>query len=444
MFICENVCTFVCPFLFIKIMKKGEITTSIILEKRKPYKNGKYPVKLRVTFKREQRYYTLRNSKDEADKTENAMGEVYAFTVEEFEKIRTISPSKSFKHFSIKLNALEKRATDVIKSLSNFTFQSFEKMFFSEVEDEMDLFSAIKNTIKKLRIEGRISTAITFECTINSLQNFIAKKTIQFSEIDIEFLNKYEKWMLKRGNGAATIGIYVRNIRTMYNQAKNNGLIDAGMYPFGLGKYEIPTSRNVKKALSHKEVGLIANYPSIDGTGEQLYRDYWLFSYLCNGINVKDIAFLKYSNISSDLITLIRAKTKQKEKQNPRPITIVITKMAEQIIFKWGNKPASLNKYIFPIVEEGLTPQQEYLRVQQTTKMINKYINRISLTLGINQKVTSYSARHSFATVLKRSGASTEYIGESLGHSNLKTTQNYLADFEVDTKRKWAERLSDF
>ena len=425
-------------------MKKGEITTAVILEKRKPYKDGRYPIKLRVTFKREQRYYTLRNSKDEAEKTDKAMGEAFAFTLAEYSKIIADRPREPYNQIAIKLKALEKKANNVIKSLPNFTFQAFEKKLFSPILDDGDLFSAIRTAIKDLRDEGRISTAITFECTITSLQTFTEKKSMQFSDVDITFLNKYEKWMLNKGNSTSTVGIYLRNVRTMFNQAINRGIINAEFYPFGMGKYEIPTGRNIKKALSQQEVGLIANYPAIDDTSEQRYRDYWLFSYLSNGINIKDIAFLKYSNISGDVITFLRAKTKQREKHNPRPITIVLTEMTERIIIKWGNKPVDSNTYIFPIIKDGLTPQQEYIIIQQTTKMINKYINRIAKTLNINQKVTTYTARHSFATVLKRSGASIEFIGESLGHSSLRTTENYLADFEIDVKRKWAGILGNF
>ena len=76
--------------------------------------------------------------------------------------------------------------------------------------------------------------------------------------------------------------------------------------------------------------------------------------------------------------------------------------------------------------------------------MINKYIGQIAEKIGITHKITSYTARHSFATVLKRSGASIEFISESLGHSNLQTTENYLADFEIEEKRKWAKELTKF
>ena len=215
-------------------------------------------------------------------------------------------------------------------------------------------------------------------------------------------------------------------------------------YPVGRNKYEIPTGRNIKKALTIREVGLISSFPLVEGSNEQRYRDYWMFSYNGNGMNIKDMASLKYKNISGDVIVFNRAKTKRKTKTNPQPITIFITEMMKSIIERWGNKPGKAEQYVFPILEDQLNAEQERAQVNQTTKQINKYIRRIAVQTGINENISTYTARHSFATVLKRSGASTEFISESLGHKNLKTTENYLADFETDVKRQWAEKLNNF
>ena len=153
---------------------------------------------------------------------------------------------------------------------------------------------------------------------------------------------------------------------------------------------------------------------------------------------------MKYSNINEDTIVIVRAKTARETKAKIQPVTIVITQPIGRIIDRWGNKPGTKDKYIFPILENRITPQQEYQKIYQTTKLINKYIGKITKTVGISQKVTTYVARHTFATILKRSGASMEFISESLGHTSLKSTVNYLASFEMDVKRKWAEKIAKF
>lgn len=413
-----------------------EITTAIILETRKQPQNNNYPVKIRVTYNRQCHYYTIRN----------IQGKSIYLTKIDFSKVMGERPREKYKELRHLLNANEKKARNVIKEMPVFTFKSFESKFFGITEDNKDVITCLRNKADTLRAEGRISTAVSYGCATRSLIKFIKKEHLDFENVNIPFLNDYEKWMLSENNSTTTIGIYLRNLRAVFRDAEKKGYVKQGIYPFGKDKYVIPSGRNIKKALTLHEVGLIAKYMIKEGTSECRYRDYWLFSYLCNGINVKDITQLKYSNISKagDIISFVRAKTQRETKGNVRPITIAVTKEIGRIIDIWGNKSGNHDTYIFPILEKGLTPEQQYYRIQRVTKLINKYMGGIAEKLELKNKVTSYTARHSFATVLKRSGASIEYISESLGHSNIATTENYLADFEIEEKRKWAEKLTAF
>jgi integrase/recombinase XerD len=414
-------------------MKIKTPTTAIILEERVERKDKTHPVKLRVTDNRQRRYYVL--------KDEN--GKSMAYSKKDFDSIMGERPRTEFKKTRIFLGELEKRAIDVISKLPAFTFDSFERKFFGAAANELDLFACLKAKASILRSEGRISTAVSYECTLNSLKSFTAKEELNFKSIDPSFLKKYEDWMTKKGRSQTTIGMYLRDVRSVYNDAKNKGLLDIELYPFGRGKYQIPNGKNVKKALTHQEVNLIASYKPIEGSSEERFRDYWLFSYLCNGMNIKDVSQLKYKDIDGDVITFVRAKTKRETKHNQRKITIIITPVIGRIIDKWGNNPKKADQFIFPILEQEFTAEQEYRKTYDTIKLINKYVKRIAKAVGITQPVTSYTARHSFATVLKRSGASTEFISESLGHSNLTTTENYLGSFEKDEQRKWANTVSN-
>lgn len=414
-------------------MKIKTPTTAIILEERVQRKDKTYPVKLRVTDNRQRRYYVL--------KDEN--GKSMAYSKKDFDSIMCERPRGDFKKTRILLGELERRAVDVIGKLPVFTFESFERKYFGAAANEMDLFACLNAKATNLRKEGRISTAISYECTLNSLKKFTGKEELNFKSVDPNFLKKYEVWMQGKGRSETTIGMYLRSVRSVYNDAKNKGLLDIELYPFGRGKYQIPNGKNVKKALTHQQINLIASYSAAEGSSEERFRDYWLFSYLCNGINIKDLSQLKYKDIDEDVITFVRAKTRRETKHNQRKISIIITPIIGRIIDKWGNNSKKPDQFIFPILEHGFTAEQEYRRVSDTIKQINKYVKRIAKEVGITQPVSTYTARHSFATVLKRSGASTEFISESLGHSNITTTENYLGSFEKDEQRKWANTVSD-
>ena len=113
-----------------------------------------------------------------------------------------------------------------------------------------------------------------------------------------------------------------------------------------------------------------------------------------------------------------------------------------KILDRWGTTPKDKNAYIFPILTDSMDSVEQYKAVQQVTQTTNKYMKAICTDLKL-PPVTTYCARHSFATVLKRAGVSTEFISESLGHTDLRTTENYLANFEEKAKREHAKKLSE-
>jgi integrase len=250
--------------------------------------------------------------------------------------------------------------------------------------------------------------------------------------------------MLANGKSLTTIGIYLRSLRTLFNEQIQSGNLKIEQYPFGKRKYQIPAGQNIKKALTLDDVAKIYDYEVIPGTIEARSKDYWLFSYFCNGINMKDIALLKYQDIDDEKIIFHRAKTINTSRKNSRPVMVVIFDEIWEIIDRLGNKPVKENHYVFPLLNDAMTPEMKHARVKQEIQNTNKYIRRIAKAAGIEKDVTTYTARHTYSTVLKRSGASIEFISESLGHKNIATTESYLDSFEIDVKKEFAKKLTAF
>ncbi|QMU30535.1 site-specific integrase [Adhaeribacter radiodurans] len=402
------------------------VHTSIILDTRRVLKDGSYPVKLRLTHARQRKYFLT----------------PYNLTEEDFAKVKSDKPRGKFKELEITFQAIEQRAIDILKKLEVFTFDAFEKKFYN-VASKQDVLSSIREKVAALKKEGRPGTAETYASTLTSLAAYTKKKVLPFSVVNPEFLREYEQWMVGRGKSITTVGIYLRSLRSIFNDAIASGEVSQALYPFGKRKYLIPAGRNVKKALATTDIEkLFAYIPKHDA--EARARDLWIFSYLCNGINIKDIARLKYKQLEPDRITFIRAKTERTSRQNIKVITAMRTPEVDQIIDKWGNKPAYSENYVFPLLKPGLNPEQELATVRQATAIINRYIKLIAAAVGIDKNITTYTARHSFSTVLKRSGAPIEFISESLGHSDLKTTQSYLDSFEDKIKKQYSSQLTAF
>jgi integrase/recombinase XerD len=173
-------------------------------------------------------------------------------------------------------------------------------------------------------------------------------------------------------------------------------------------------------------------------------KDFWLFSYLGNGINPKDIASLKYKNIEGDYFIFERAKTEKSTRSDPKPITVYITEDMRIIMDRWANPEKRPNNYVFSILEQGLTALRQYELIELFIRSINDWLAKIRKKLKIEKRLTTYVARHTFSTVLKRSGVSTEFIQESLGHTNILTTEKYLDSFEKEVKREFVNNLTAF
>lgn len=439
-------------------------TINIILDTRRIKKNDKYPIKLRVTFDRISEYYQT----------------IFDLSKDDYDKLSASRISNKLQTIRDKLKDIERTAENSVTALNPFSFSDFKKDFiqdnilFQERKSKQSLYVQFKsefdysifhkkfpilkedystkgtiffsylNVIKKILREGRISSAMYYHCSYVSLKKF--RGNVRFEEVTVSFLYEYENWLSGQNISKTTMGMYLRPLRTIFNEAIEDGIIRREKYyPFGRRKYRIPASKNTKKALHLADVEKIYYYkcdPKNDS--EQRAKDYWLFSYFANGMNPKDIACLKYKNIHDGYIIFERSKTESALRSDPKPITIFMNDDMKAIIERWGNKDHSPNNYIFPVMEIGISPLRQYELMQLFVRFINDWMKHILKNLGINKKGTTYVARHTFSTVLKRSGASTEYIQEALGHSDIKTTENYLDSFEKEIKKEFAQRLTSF
>jgi integrase/recombinase XerD len=183
-----------------------------------------------------------------------------------------------------------------------------------------------------------------------SLLNY--RPQLRFSDITELELCRYEKWMDANNKSVTTISPYICCLRHIFNVAIAKKLIDSDLYPFGPEQYLIPTGRNIKKAVGIGDIQSIYEYQSPDAN-KMMYRDFWIFIYLSNGMNVKDLAMLKYENIDGQFIRFYRAKTVNTSRANPQLISVYCSKEIKQLIARWGNPDKNPDNYIFPILAIG-------------------------------------------------------------------------------------------
>ena len=143
-------------------------------------------------------------------------------------------------------------------------------------------------------------------------------------------------------------------------------------------------------------------------------------------------------------IEFLRSKTKNTTKQDIQKIKVILPQYSIDIINQYGNKERLNKNYIFPIISNSDTPKTAIEKIKAFTRFINKHFKKLAVKEGVNEEITTYWARHSFASQAMSKGASIELLKESLVHKNLATTESYLASFDTETKERLSKSLLDF
>ena len=279
--------------------------------------------------------------------------------------------------------------------------------------------------IEQCKSNDKCGNRLIYKGSYNSLKVFTKNQLdIPFSTIDVSWLNKYEKWLRSKGNKETTMSLMFRTLRSAYNKAIKAKCARKSDYPFDEYKINKFDTKTQKRAIAKTEV--LKFTKEVDNIGKrqyvQLSKDIFIFSYLCGGINFTDIANLTKTNITNGRIHYIRQKT-------GKLIKLGISEEAMQIIKKYESESKG---YLFPILNANIhkTPLQKQNRIHKMLGKINKNLKLIAAQLNVDANMTTYVARHSFASVLKKSGVSIALISEALGHSDLSTTQVYLDSFD--------------
>lgn len=414
-----------------------EVHISLYLDTRRIKSNNKYPLKVRVftPSPRKQKLYPTK----------------FDFTEKDFESIwQTVKPRNDHKDIRRELQAVEDLANETAKNISPFNFEQFEKKLYRGKGEGDNVYYQYSLIMRRLDENNQIGTKSNYDLSLKSIKAFIldttgkASQKLAFSEITPMWLTRYENYMLNtKGRSRTTVSIYLRVLRTVFNTAIADKEIDVEIYPFGKRKYQVPAVRKVKKALNKAELKLL--FEADTNSPEQIKaRDFWFFSYTCNGMNIKDISLLRYEDIQGDKIVFYRAKTINTSKANLRPVVVHLTEYAKSIIEKYGHRLKSPKQLVFAIIDDAQDEIVKHKAIQNFTRFINQHIKKLAKSHNINTELSTYWARHSFATNAIRSGLSMEFVGEALSHGNMKTTQGYFAGFEDDSKKMIMESLMSF
>ena len=387
-----------------------------IVQRAKPLSNGTYPIYLRVTKDRKTKFISLKLACEKSQWNE---------IKSEFRK----SASK-YQQLNNSLHEISKRAekivSDALGTGDDISLGEFEELFFNfKIDKKITVNDFWDEHIEDMNKSGRTGNARFFRDSKNSFFKFLEHRVIYFKEITPALLDKYEVFLRSNGGIDSGIAVKMRAIRALYNSAIKKGYAHKEHYPFNAYKLSKLKGKGNKRAISSEDIMKIKNldtdkHPTLLNT-----KNYFIFSYYTGGMNFFDMMKLTWENIVGDRIIYTRSKTKGQ-------FTIKILEPVQEILEYYKNQERDTN-YVFPIIlREDSTPIQLEYRKGNSLKRFNKDLKKIADLCKIEHKITSYVARHSFATNLKQKGVSTDIISEAMGHQNLTITQAYLKELEND------------
>lgn len=392
-------------------------TVSLYLDTRKPLASGLYPVVVRVTFKVGERWvqrpFSLKVSMGQLD----------------WAKVRSGSARGELHDLAIRIYDERDRAQKIIDKEPKIDPKQFKLIYTGKSSQSALVKSLFTELSASMEKEGRISSAGLYKNAMDALLAY-GGDGLTLDQIDADWLRAFEK---KSSLSTTTIGIYLRNLRAVFHVAIDRKIISMESYPFGRKRYVIPSSRNIKKALNEADKKKLIKYRPKSAAQLRALQD-WSFSYFCNGMNFSDMAHLEKENIRGDVLSFRRKKT-MRGKRDAMPLVVILRKEALEILRHRTGKP-----YLFGVIDETDDAKRRKRRINDWIIKTNRRLATICRDLGI-ERVTTYTARHTAATMLLRGKTSVVDIRDALGHSSVTTTENYLASLDLEQKRKMSERL---
>lgn len=394
-----------------------------LLYTHKTLKNGEHPILIQIIKDRKRKTISL--------------GYSCPAKLWDFENGQPLKKHPNFKELDLLIDRKKAEAKTLVLNLENekrdFTLSEFENKYRNRGK-KITVLKFIDSLIENLKRSSKIGNSVVYKDLKRVLTIFRKGIDFSFSDIDQSFLRQLEQHFRESNLKDTSISVYFRTLRSVYNKAVKEGFAKKSDYPFEEYKISHFNTSTVKRAISIEDIKKIVEFKTIEGSTLFHSKNYFLFSFYAMGMNFYDLAKLEWSSISYDRIYYTRAKT-------GKNYNFKILQPALEILEYY--KSSKVDSYVFPILEKDIhnTPSSIDNRIKKIRKQLNSDLKEIAKEIGISTSITSYVARHSWATILKRSGVSTSVISEGLGHKTEQTTQIYLDSFENETMDKANEIL---
>ena len=296
-------------------------------------------------------------------------------------------------------------------------------------KDDLRLY--MPEVIGMLKREGKFPAMHVYACTLRSYEKFCAEErhpknaTASLSMQEIftpERLKEYEDWLAGQQSSPNTISTYMRTLQAVYNRWMSPGI--EGYNPVLFKDIYTKVESRTKRALTAEQMEQLRNTDfSVLTLRQQQVLTYFLLMFMLRGMPFIDLAHLRKSDLRNRRITYRRHKT-------GKLMVVDVPPDAMRLLQKYRDKTDS--EYLFPLLHGGLFMEEHHHRYQETLRHFNRELARLMKQLLPGVSVSSYTARHTWATLAYHSGVPVGLISQSLGHSSIRVTMTYLKPFDAE------------
>ena len=297
-----------------------------------------------------------------------------------------------------------------------------------QLPTSQSMFTFFRKQIAKKEQMQCVGTKNNYTNAVNRFIEFRNQKDLTFSQMTADMMEMYQAWLWNRGVGQNTVSFYLRTLRTLHHKAVEAGQATSNDI---FAHVQTANVRTAKRAISIKDIRKIEKLELQIGSSIDKARDLFLLSFYLRGMAFVDMAFLKKSDLKCGMVSYNRRKTHQNLNiEWIKPMQAIIDKYAEQ---------TKDSPYMLPILTgKETSPYTQYRKVEYNT---NYNLKKIGKMIGLKIPLTTYVARHTWASIALHMNIPIATISEGMGHNSYKTTQIYLESIDVSTINEANKRI---
>lgn len=287
----------------------------------------------------------------------------------------------------------------------------------------LNVLTFMKEVADGLQMGGNFGTAHVYRSSLNAIIAYCGGEDFTFNEITPEWLKGFEIHLRKRKCSWNTVSTYMRILRAVYNRAVDNN--EAKYIPRLFRYVYTGTRAEHQRALETGDVEKIfAGLILLSGVNPamQRARHFFILMFLMRGMPFVDLAYLRKSDLHGNVITYRRRKT-------GRPLSVTLTNEAMRIVRMYMNQDVH-SPYLFSFLRSPEGTMEAYREYQLALRSFNRQLLILGEFLGISNRLSSYTARHTWATTAYYCEVHPGIISQAMGHSSITVTETYLKPFQ--------------